>query len=102
MDWLGSQGSLMSSDSHQIRGVYGLQSPKNSRTPTSNVTLVSPGVHAIFRILQGLSESVEAGATYWLGLQKEDGAGLLSPSNSLSESFYHRRTTSACIVFMTV
>lgn len=85
MDRLGSLAGLMLSNSltmqssHQIRHISGSLSPENSRAPVPNDRLVSPGVHAIFRILQGLSESREAGATYWLGLQEKDGAGPPTP-----------------------
>ena len=78
VDWLGSLDGMMLSNgltkqsSHQIRHVYGSLSLANSRDPASKALLFSLGVHAIFRIHQHLSESIEASVTFWWGPQKRN------------------------------
>lgn len=90
MDQLGSVDDQMLSNnltkqrSHQISHVYGSLSPKNSRSPASNVPHFSLGAHGIFRILQDVSGSIEAGVNYWWSTQERDRAGPLSPFLILS------------------
>lgn len=102
LDSLMLSNSLTKQSSHQIRHVYGSLSLKNSRDQASNVLLFSLGTHAIFRICQGLSESID-----WCHLLirppgERQGWATESFSNSFSKSFNHRLTVSACIIFTTV